>query len=394
MRTRHGFTLIELLVAMVVFVIVLGGALSFLTAQQRMFQRGSDAMGVLQNLSFGTDNLDSQLRTAGGNTPDDQPPVVYAGVNAFTFNADYVSNDAADISAVYIDPDAPASEVDALRTTGAIVLPGSNPAFSYPSTNYSSSPGVNSPAETITLYFTGNLETSRADDFVLLRQVNGNPPEVLVRNVLRDSVNLPFFRYHEMTTPAPPTPRALALVPVAQLPLTHALPIHGNTDDATTRIDNLRAVLVSFKVTNGETGTKERSERISLSIPLPNMGLRQLKVCGGEPILGQLLNAVFDNADGTNKVILSWNPAFDENSGEKDVVRYVLWRRQIAPVPEPYGDPLTSVIAGEPSYIYTDAQDLLEGTDYEYRLAAQDCSPKLSSEMLKTVSIPVSIPVP
>ena len=82
MRTRQGFTLVELLIAMVVFVIVLGGALSFLTAQQRMFQRGSDAMGVLQNLSYGSDNLDSQIRTAGGNAPDAQPPVVYAGPNS------------------------------------------------------------------------------------------------------------------------------------------------------------------------------------------------------------------------------------------------------------------------------------------------------------------------
>ena len=82
MRTRQGFTITELLIAMVVFVIILGGALSFLTAQQRMFQKGSDAMGVLQNLSYGSDNLYAQIRTAGGNTPDQQPPVVYAGPNS------------------------------------------------------------------------------------------------------------------------------------------------------------------------------------------------------------------------------------------------------------------------------------------------------------------------
>ena len=143
MRTRQGFTLIELLIAMVVFIIILGGALSFLTAQQRMFQRGSDAMGVLQNLSFGSDNLYSQIRTAGGNTPDQQPPVVYAGASTFTFNADYVSNDAADIFAVYIDPDAPASQVEALRTTGPITIPTS-------SRRSSTRPSTTSPARAST----------------------------------------------------------------------------------------------------------------------------------------------------------------------------------------------------------------------------------------------------
>lgn len=389
MRTRQGFTLIELLVAMVVFVIVLGGALSFLTAQQRMFQKGSDAMGVLQNLSFGSDNLDSQIRTAGGNTPDVQPPVVYAGSNSFAFNADYVSNDAADISAVYIDPDAPAVEVEALRTTGQITIPASSPAFVYPSTNYDAGVGINSPAETITLFFDPNLETARADDFVLMRQVNGNAPEVLIRNVLRDSTNLPFFRYYKLRVPAAPAgllPQ-LVQVPAAEVPISHALATHGNTADLVSRIDSLRAVLVSFKVTNGETGTKERTERISMNIPLPNMGLKQLKICGSSPVLGQPLTAIFDNADGNDKVHLTWINAFDEAGGERDVIRYVLWRRQTNPVNEVYGDPLTSVAAGFPNYLYDDAQNLEKGATYEYRLAAQDCSPRLSTPVLSTSTV-------
>jgi prepilin-type N-terminal cleavage/methylation domain-containing protein len=386
MRTRQGFTLIELLIAMVVFVVVLGGALSFLTAQQRMFQKGSDAMGVLQNLSFGSDNLDSQMRTAGGNTPDQQPPVVYAGPNAFAFNADYVSNDALDISAVYIDPDASAAETEALRTTQQITIPTSNPAFVYPSVNYSAGAGINSPAETIILYFADNPETSRGDDFLLLRQVNANPPEVLIRNVLRDSTNLPFFRYYKLRVPTSPAGLLPQLVPVPsnEVPMAHTLTVHGINADLSplSRIDSLRAVLVAFKVTNGETGTKERTERISMNIPLPNMGLKQLKICGSEPVLAQALNVQFDNADGVDKVHLTWNRAFDENTGEKDVIRYVLWRRQISPLAEAYGDPLTSVAAGFANYLYTDTQNLEKGAIYEYKLAAQDCSPKLSTPVL------------
>ncbi|MBA3318587.1 MAG: prepilin-type N-terminal cleavage/methylation domain-containing protein [Gemmatimonadales bacterium] len=387
MRTRQGFTLIELLIAMVVFVIVLGGALSFLTAQQRAFQKGSDAMGVLQNLSFGSDNLDSQIRTAGGNAPDAQPPVVYAGPTAFAFNADYVSNDAGDISAVYVDPDAPAAETEAMRVTGPITIPTSSPAFVYPSTDYTSA-GYNSPAETIILYFDVNNETPRGDDFLLLRQVNGNAPEVLVRNILRDSTNLPFFRYFKLRVAVAGQLPALTLVPAAEMPMAHVLATHGNVADLVPagRIDSLRAVLVSFRVTNGETGTIERSERISMNIPLPNMGLKSLKICGSQPVLGQPLTAVFDTTGGLEKVNLTWNPAYDENSGESDVIRYVLWRRKLNPgPPEIYGDPLSSVAAGFPNYLFTDAQNLESNVTYEYRLAAQDCSPKLSTPVMTPV---------
>ena len=160
------------------------------------------------------------------------------------------------------------------------------------------------------------------------------------------------------------------------------------TQDATGRIDSLRSVLVSFKVTNGEVGTRERSERISFNVPLPNMGLKNLKICGGEPILGQPLNAAYDNTGGSDKVRLTWNRAYDENSGEKDVVRYVLWRRQLAPVLEPvYGDPLTSIAAGFANYLYIDPT-VDAATTYEYRLSAQDCSPKLSTPVTTTATIP------
>jgi len=388
MRTRQGFTLIELLIAMVVFVIVLGGALSFLTAQQRMFQRGSDAMGVLQNLSFASDNLDSQIRTAGGNAPDAQPPVVYASPNAFAFNADYVANDPGDISAVYIDPDASPTEVEALRASAPITIPTSSPAFVYPSADYTLEGGFNSPAETIVLFFSDNLETARGDDFLLMRQVNANPPEVLVRNVIRDSINLPFFRYFKLRVAAAGQLPALVQVPNGEVPMAHTLAVHGNTADLSpnSRIDSLRAVLVSFRVTTGETGPLERTERISMTIPLPNMGLKQLKICGSQPVFGQPLLAVFDTTGGVDKVNLTWIRAFDEIAGERDVIRYTLWRRKINPPPaEAYGDPLTSVSAGFPNYLYVDAQNVERDVTYEYRIAAQDCSPKLSTGVLTTV---------
>ncbi len=339
-------------------------------------------MGVLQNMSFGADNLDSQLRTAGSNTVDNQPTVVYASANSFSFNSNYVTNDTTDIFAVYFDPDATTSQVEALKQANQIVIPGSSPGWTYPSMDYLTTAGTTSTAEMITLYFTPDLETSRTDDYDLMRQVNNNAAETLVRQVLPDSTNLPFFRYYILRPPAANQMQQLTVLPVAELPLKHTDAVHSAND--TTKVDSLRAVLVSYVITNGQTGTLERKQRISLNIPLPNMGLKQLKICGSEPILGQALVAVYQPVSG--KIKLTWNPAFDENSGEKDVVRYVIWRKKTA---DPtWTDPLTSIAAGQANYTYLDGQGLLPATSYDYRLSAQDCSPKLSTPVTASAATP------
>jgi len=387
MKRSAGFTLIEMLIAMVVFMGVLGGALSFLRAQARGFRKGDEEMSTLLNLSYGADHLHAQLRTTGARTLDRQPPIVYASASSFSFNADYVSNDLTDISAVYVDPDAPAAETVALRLADQIPIPGSSPAFIYPSQDYLDEAGHNSLAETITLFFQPDVETPRGDDFVLLRQVNGQPAERLVRNVLPDSTNLPFFRYYKLRMPGAGLAPVSALVTAAELPMRHTIPAHSSTADAGSPIDSLRAVLVSYVITNGLTGARERQQRISTTIPLPNMGLRELKICGAAPVLGQLLTAAYDHSTGVHRVLLNWNRAFDEDQGERDVVRYVLWRRDVTD-PD-WSDPLTSIPAvGLAAYSYAD-QDLVPGTSYEYRLSAQDCTPRLSpSSLSNTVAIP------
>ena len=381
MKRTAGFTLVEMLLGLTIFTIVMAGAMSFLTAQSRGFRRGDQEMSTLLNLSYGADHLHAHLRTAGANVAFRQPLLVYAGPSAFSFNADYASNDAGDISAVYVDPDALPEETEALTLAGQTTIPGSNPAFLYPSMDYTAGPAINSPAETISFFFQADAETNRGDDFLLLRQVNGQPPEPLVRNIVRDSVNLPFLRYFKLRIPPPGQPGAgqaiVSLMPAVELPVRHTVPGHGSTADAGSRIDSLRAVLVSYMVTNGLEGALERRQRISVTIPLPNMGLRELKICGSAPVLGQGLAATFDNSTGINQVNLTWNSAFDETQGERDVVRYVIWRRDVAD-PD-WSDPLTSVSAtGLAGYSHVD-QDLLPGTTYEYRLAAQDCTPRLSA---------------
>jgi len=116
-----------------------------------------------------------------------------------------------------------------------------------------------------------------------------------------------------------------------------------------------------------------------------------------ETLLGFLIAAVSGIVLGAAIVILptgepvvqlTWNPATDENSGEKDVVRYVIWRRRLADPPFTDMDPYISIPAGQPNYVYQD-EDVASGDIFFYAVAAQDCTPSLSP--LSTAG-PVAVP--
>jgi type IV pilus assembly protein PilW len=76
MRSQRGMTLVEMLVAMTVFLLVLGTTMGALQSQARAFQRGAGETAVLQNLRFGSELVDQDVRTAGANVPDAQPSIV------------------------------------------------------------------------------------------------------------------------------------------------------------------------------------------------------------------------------------------------------------------------------------------------------------------------------
>ncbi len=375
-RAERGMTLLEMLVAMTVFLVVFTASLRAVGVQSRGFTRGTDEQGVLQNLRYGVDQVGRELQTAGANVPDRQPPLVYAGAGAVSFNSDLVSNVAGDISAVYVDPDAPAGQVSALTTAGAMTIPGSSPAFAYPSASYTAG-GANSPAETVTFWFTPDAETPRTDDFVLMRQVNNQPAERLVRNALAPAGGAPFFRYRYLNTPASGNP-TVDTVPTAWLPLRHTAPQHGQVPDtgAVARVDLVRSVELRFRVTNGKSGADERVREIATVIPLPNMGTKKLQTCGDAPLFGQPVLATPVGGTGTSRIDLAWGAAVDEGSGEKDVIRYVVWRRPAGT--SDWGDPYTSLPSGNAPYLFSDT-DVVPGTAYEYAVAAQDCTPNLSS---------------
>lgn len=374
-RARRGMTMVEMMVALTVFGIVVTSAMAMFRSQSRAFTAGNERVDALQNGLFAAELLERELRAAGSGTGDIQPFLVYAGADVLAFNADFVSNVANDVFAVYYDPNAPAGTVSALTFAQRGQIP--NSAFFYPDTSYSGPGGVNSPAELIVFYFRPDSTTARTDDYVLLRQVNRAPAELVARNLLRNG-SLPFFEYLRLTHPSG-QPTTVTAVPAAQLPLAHTASIHLAPSDtgAFARIDSIRAVRLNVTATTGRTGAAERTRPVSKLLGLPNAGLATRRTCGDAPIYGGALVAGLGaDASGQPVVNLAWTASVDEAGGERDVARYVLWRRQ-AGSPD-WGDPYLSIPAGLPSYAYADAA-VTSGDRYEYALAAQDCTPSLSS---------------
>ena len=390
MRDRRGMTLIELLIAMTIFVTILGSAMVVLGKQLRAFDKNSTDMGMLQNLTFATDLLQQEMSLAGANVPDQQPQVVYAGASSFIYNADYASNTDS-LSPVYYNPGLPSGQVDALTPADRFTLPGTSPAFAYPDSAYYArgSSTIPSPAETISWYFVSDTANHLTTTYVLYRQVNNQAPEPVVRNVTQ-TAGTNFFRYYYWNVPAGGlSSSTLDTIPTASMPLKHSVGFHGTAADtgAFSLIDSVARVEVNFTVTNNQTGSAARSRAVTFSVPLPNVGTRTIVSCGNAPILGTALNANWVINPGPDTVmVLTWNQATDETTGEKDVRAYVIWRR--AKGATDWGDPIETVPAGSATPTWTDvsAQPIAPG--YEYAIAAQDCTPSLST--LATVSPLVS----
>jgi type II secretory pathway pseudopilin PulG len=377
-------TLIEMLIALTVFTVILGSALGFLSKQSKGLDQSSSDMGMLQNLTFAGSLLQEEIRMAGANVPFKQPVITYAGANAFSFNADYASN-VDSLYTVYYNPGLPSGQVNALTSSQRFALSGSSPAFFYPDSSYTATggSGVNSPAETITWFF--QLDTSTAtptNDYLLLRQINNQAPEVVIRNVLQTS-GRNFFRYYYKRIPAAGTSQSsLDSVPTSWMPVRHTQGVHGMPSDTgqAARVDSLATVEVAFTVSNGLTGASSRTRAISFIIPMPNVGTKKVTSCGDLPLFGSGLNAQW-NIDNTvtppdTFMRLTWNQAVDETAGEQDIQAYIIWRRLLgAPA---WNEPLSSVPAGSTSPSFAD-QTAIPGTAYEFAVAAQDCTPSLSS---------------
>lgn len=382
---RAGVTLVELMVALAMFSVLLTIALGFYRQQGKAFTEGNSRMTVMQNLRYGVNTLEQNVRTAGVGVPSKQPVLVYAGTDVIAFNADYATNIPNDALAVYYDRGLADGARSALRPEQRITLP--NTTFSYPDSAYFLGSG-NSPAETIIFFFQRDTATVRPDDYALYRQVNDQAPEPVARRLLKTDRD--FFTYYRLDPGQAGSP--VAAVPASELPAWHGSAIHGAPGDTgvESRVDSVRAVRVSYAATNGRDGARESVREITRLIRIPNAGLATQPNCGNRPILGTTLSA---NGRAPTETVaghieLQWARATDEFTGEQDVLRYVLWRR--ADPSDPWGSPLASVSPGSSSYVYRDFSAEPD-VGYSYALSAQDCTPQYSP-MVSSATVMWSAP--
>ena len=378
-RLRRGVTLVELLVTMSIFGVVGASAVGFLLAQSKGFRLTANRSEQIQNGRFGRDLMRQEIRTAGTNTTDFQPVIVYASDSVFAFNSDLLTNrvDSAKFTgAIYTDLYATSAEASSFDVGSAGVIPGTS--FTYPLANYSAVAGTAGEAETIIFRFVRDTGSSSSADFMLLRQVNNGKAEMIASG-LRKVGTTPFFRYWYDPTRYSATATDLDSVPRAWLPLAKTVALMGAIPDTgiavSTRIDQLRTVEVNFEATRPSTSG---SELVNYQVPLPNAAVdRQARACGRTPIAPGSPSATW-RADSA-AVILTWPKAADDGAGESDAVRYVIWRRITGAAT--WGSPLASisVVGTTSTYRYKDGGvDTGLGRSYQYALAVQDCTPNLS----------------
>jgi prepilin-type N-terminal cleavage/methylation domain-containing protein len=383
---RAGFSLVELLVTLVVLTMIMGTTVLFFQHQNKAFLQGGEKMDLMQNARFTTSQVERVLRTLGSGVTGQQPMLVYGGDYVVAFNSDYVETDTTDYRwAVNFNPSLSANDAIAWNVSQAAVIP--NTAYTYPPVTYALGNGAPSPAETKIYWMAYDSTTGRSDDYALWERTNNGAPELIARNLLHYP-GRPFFEYflaRRLNTGAD----TVLIATGALLPLIRQTPQAGDTQADTAnkvRPDSVRSIRINFRITNGHTGTAERTRDFSQIIQVPNNGLPSPNVCGRSPMQPVGLLAVPDIAVGSGTIHVSWNRSPDHGNGEFDVRQYILYLRDAAAIV--WQDPLMTVEADTAFAWSVPVGGLVAGQAYDFGLVAQDCTPSQSTIIQVTATAP------
>jgi len=379
MNRIRGFTLIEMLISLVVLSIVMSAAVWFFRGVSRAVAGTADRMDAMQNLRYAVSTMDRELRNAGAGTTETQPTLVYISPSVVVFNADIVSPIAGSPTAVNYNPDVNPNAANAPTTSQKLTIPTTS--IQYPDSTYKSTGGVISPAETVVYWFSADSTPGNSGLYVLYRQVNNNAPDIVARNLL-PFPGRPFFDWLQTDSIG-----NLFSVASTNLPMRHSVPVHGALSDTgvAARIDSIRAVRVNVYASNGKTGSQLIQRALATTIRIPNAGLTKQRSCGDAPLFGKPVTALFTGTAAAPQITLTWTPATDETGGEKDVERYLIYRRTTAGF---FDAAQQTIPAGQVAYTYSDATVLNDST-YFYQVTALDCTPLES-----TPSVSGSVVVP
>ncbi len=383
LRSRSGFSLLEMILSMSLMLVVIGLSTQLFRKQSTSVANQSGVLDAQQNSRFAISSLERELRVAGVGVVDQQPLLVMANKLAITFNANLVALDTGDMGSVYINPDADSAAAGVLPQSLAITLPGTSQA--YPETTYMSSPGVPSNAETISYWLSKDSTSAYGNEYALFRRVNARPARVVARGIVYNAGDT-IFHYFKSDSLG-----NLSEIPPSALPVIHTAPIHGTQADTghSALSDSIREVRVQFTTVFHDPHASTPTFRPQrATIHLMNAGLLHHSTCGQPPLAPGSVTAAVTVANGSTVpqtyVNVSWTKSVDDGAGEKDVIRYAIYRR-LSTVTT-YDEPFASVPAGSYSLHDTDVQS---GQTWVYAVAAVDCSPATSpTSQSSSVAIP------
>lgn len=374
---RRGFTLAELLLSITLTIAVFSAAVPFFTLQMRSLQQDLGRSDAQQTARFAQNTVDRELRNIGIAVtpmqpalmiPRNQPKIVLAHAFGVVFNTNLVANDTLDVNAVYYDPNVPANLTTAIPYTNMISLPLTG--ASYPDYVYRDNAGMLSQAETVAYWATLDSTATATDEYVLFRRVNDGPIAVVARGI-RVPAGQALFQYRRLWSTG-----VIDSIPNASLPI-HWNDVAQTADSIRTVTINLRGIFKGYDLRN-KAKTYERY--VNTQTNMANIGLSQRNSCGDIPLNPGIPTAtiVIDPMTGaTAKVTLTFSASGDEASGEHDVERYAVFRREVG---FPWDEPIAVVGKGGGPYTWEDF-DIQPGNQYQYGVAAQDCSPANSTIM-------------
>jgi type II secretory pathway pseudopilin PulG len=386
LSVRFGFTLIEMMIAVTMMLFVFAMVVPFLQTQMHQVGDNAGNLDALQNARFAQNTIDRELRVAGAGVVPAQSFLVQAAPMAVAFNADLVTADSLDPTAVYYDPNVDTSTTHALPAANAITLPLS--AIVYPGMDYVSAPGVLSTAETISYWLVADPSQPIANMYILYRQVNAAAPTV-VSDGIYVAPGTAFFQYYKISSTG-----ALDSIPNASLPLYHTAVVHSSPADTgqSAQIDSIYAVQMNVVGMYDDPTKGPIYRSVTTVTKLLNAGLLYASECGQPPlpVNGTPVATEYTDVLGTfaDSVTVTWNASPDQNGGEQNVEFYMIYRRTVGTLD--WGNPVETVPAGTATYEYSDpTAPNLAGGQYQYDILAQNCTPSNSIDAISnTVTVP------
>lgn len=369
---REGVTLIEMMIAIVLFVLVFGLAVPFFRFQARSVSASAGRLDALQNARYAQNAIDRDLRIAGIGIVDAQPLIVQADGFAITFNADLATKDKLDPSSIYYDPDIDSLGTISMDRGSKVTLPLS--AISYPDSNYMAG-SVASTAETISYWLVKDSTASRSDQYVLWRRANALPPKLVAKGIIVPAGRT-FFQYFR-----PNSAGTLDSIKTSQLPLYHLAAVHSSPADTgkSAITDSIRVVRMTVTGLYNDPDKGAIMKTVVSATKLLNAGMVQSTVCGDVPLAVTTASATLINSPVPPflpvSVHLVWNSSLDQDNGEKDVQRYLVYKKTTSS--GDWGSPIADLAASQTTYSLDDTS--LSNDEWVYGIVAQDCSPTNSS---------------